>query len=147
MERIANALVGVVSHVPSSKETATSTRLTTLELRARPVADCIHREIGEATRCDCGRKDADRALDIGLEAAHHVGGEPATDDHYAEFRVQRERAWIEVDRADEQELAVGDDRLGVHHRRLILIDADPVLDETWPTVAAGALDDPLVVVG
>src|ERR1700680_637592 len=29
---------------------------TTLELRARPVADCIHRGIGDATRCDYGGK-------------------------------------------------------------------------------------------
>src|SRR5512141_2526413 len=81
----------------------------TLQLRARPIADCIHRATGDATRCDRGRKYPDRATDIGLEGAHCIDGEPATDHDNAEFRIQRERTWIKVDRAHEQELAVGDD--------------------------------------
>ena len=78
---------------------------------------------------------------------HRIHARPERRVEHDEIRlvVERHRAIIEVHRPHGAPHAVGDDRLGVEHRRLILVDLAPRLEDAVRRLAASGAKEILVL--
>jgi hypothetical protein len=107
------------------------------ELARQPVAGAVAKgAAAPGVGCDLGRLG-----EVVREVALEAGGEGGVEHHQVALGVEEEGAEVEVGRADDGEVAVGDQRFGMEDGGLVLEDADAVPQEVGEVAVAGVADD------
>src|SRR5687768_5682238 len=80
------------------------------------------RALSERTTAPFLERERPARGEVRLKVGFQLRRELALQDGYVDFVVQPERAIVEVGRADHAPGVIDDEDLGVHHRRLVLVD-------------------------
>ena len=103
------------------------------------------RDIGQAATASLVTRM--RPRDVFLLALAHRSGERGIVEQDVVLVVEFEAAAVHVGRADQRDLAVQRQRLGVQQTALVLVDLDAGGQQVGVVAAAGRADDPRVVPG